>query len=430
MAAMEIINKVLNTRSMDLIQKYNLDKTYFPEYEDEFEFIVNHYNKYGNVPDKVTFTKKFEDFALYDIHETDKFLIDELMEEYGYMQFTSVLPRLSELLQSDSKKAYEYLQKQMDKLSPKNLSSGVDIISRAKDRYEEYLDAKENDGNNFISTSFKEIDKIIGGLNVLGEELLLVFGRTGTYKSWMATKIAMQGWKDGYRVGFVSPEMSANRIGYRFDTLNKHFSNTSLIRGKEEKDYKEYIDKLSKKKNPLFVSTPQDFDNYITVTKLKNWIIKEDLELLIIDGIKYIKNERGERYKQERDNLTEIAEDLMALSVDLQIPIVIVSQANRMGVKDKEDEDVTPNVENVYGADGLAHNCTKIISLGRKGGNLVVAIKKNRDGAENVKFNYIMNADTGNFEYIPTCDDGNDEEERTVVRGIIKDKFKDEGEIF
>ena len=36
-------------------------------------------------------------------------------------------------------------------------------------------------------------------------------------------------WQLGYNVGLISPEMSATKIGYRFDTLVNHFSNKNLV---------------------------------------------------------------------------------------------------------------------------------------------------------------------------------------------------------
>ena len=36
-------------------------------------------------------------------------------------------------------------------------------------------------------------------------------------------------WQIGYNVGLISPEMSSSKIGYRFDTLIKHFNNNNLV---------------------------------------------------------------------------------------------------------------------------------------------------------------------------------------------------------
>ena len=42
-------------------------------------------------------------------------------------------------------------------------------------------------------------------------------------------------WQIGYNVGLISPEMSSSKIGYRFDTLTKHFNNNNLVWRKRRK---------------------------------------------------------------------------------------------------------------------------------------------------------------------------------------------------
>ena len=64
-----------------------------------------------------------------------------------------------------------------------------------------------------------------------GEELVVLFARIGQGKSWVLNKMLSHSWQIGYNVGLISPEMSATKIGYRFDTLVQHVANGSLIHG-------------------------------------------------------------------------------------------------------------------------------------------------------------------------------------------------------
>ena len=59
--------------------------------------------------------------------------------------------------------------------------------------------------------------------------MVVLFARIGQGKSWILNKMLAHSWQIGYNVGLISPEMSAVKIGYRFDTLVNHFSNKNLV---------------------------------------------------------------------------------------------------------------------------------------------------------------------------------------------------------
>ena len=136
-------------------------------------------------------------------------------------------------------------------------------------------------------------------------------------------------WEIGMNVGLISPEMSSTKIGYRFDTLINHFSNNNLVWGKEEKGYEEYIKKLKERKNKYIVTIPQDFNKKITVSKIKSFCQKNKIDILGIDGITYLTDERYKKGDNRTTMLTNISEDLISLSIELKIPILVVVQSNR-----------------------------------------------------------------------------------------------------
>ena len=55
----QVLNYILNTKDYSIIVLNGIDSKYFPNYKQEFQFITDHYNKYGNVCDKETFVNKF-----------------------------------------------------------------------------------------------------------------------------------------------------------------------------------------------------------------------------------------------------------------------------------------------------------------------------------------------------------------------------------
>ena len=421
MTSLQTQNKIINTKNYDIVTHNALDKTYFYPYEKEFEFIDTHYNTYGNVPDKETFLVEFPEFDTFEVTESDQYLVDRLNEEHLYSCAVPILEKSAEILKGNSIDAVNFL---MQKIPTLNKNVGIkttDIIHSADIRYRDY-EKKLNgeDDRFFLSTGFHELDYTIHGWQ-RGEELVVLFARTNQGKSWVLVKTLTEAWRSGNNVGLISPEMSANRIGFRFDTLYKHFSNTSLLWGREVSGYGDYINDLNNHQANFFVSTPQDFGGEVTVAKIKSFVQNNNIEVLGIDGISYVRDTRSTRNDNQQAQLTHISEDLFALSKELEIPIIIVVQANRDGVKQNGGD---LQLENIRDADGIAYNASKIIAIRQRVDEetLELAVKKNRDGQVGGKFLYQWLPDTGDFRYIPSEEDGN-ETDREQKTEELRNKF-------
>ena len=77
--------------------------------------------------------------------------------------------------------------------------------------------------------------------------------------------------------------MSANKVGYRADTLAGHMSNRSITQGRPEvqNEYKAYIDNMKDKfKGNLWVITPKDLGGQATVTDLRAFVERYNLDML------------------------------------------------------------------------------------------------------------------------------------------------------
>lgn len=433
MVALQIISKILATKDSRILEDNLLSKEYFVGYEDEYEFLVKHEKEYGSVPDKATFLAKFPDIDLVEVTESDRYLVDTIREEYLYYRSVPVVQKVAELLKSDANAAAEYMIQAMKDLQPNYRLGGVNIIADAEERFNQFLERKEHQQDWFFTCGFEELDELIHGIQ-REEELFVIFARTNQGKSWVLEKMCTHVWQIGYNVGYISPEMGASSIGYRFDTLNKNFSNRGLMWGKEEideKEYSDYLKTLKNTKNSFIVATPNDFDRKITVTKLKNWIQQYKLDLIAVDGITYMTDERYKRGDNKTTTLTNISEDLMSLSMEMKVPILIVVQANRSGVA-QDDNDGTPELETVRDSDGISHNASKVISIRQtKDGILKMGVKKQRFGAVGGKLNYSWNVNTGEFLFIPAEDDA-EPRQRTErkVREVKRQFSGDKEDVF
>lgn len=405
MVELQILSKVIRDKNISILTLNNLTPDYFPTYPEELQFILEHVRDYGGVPDKETFIGKFPDFPFVEVGETDKYLVDTINEEHLYSVAVPIVSKIAEFMQTDARAAVEYLQSQLINLQVKSAAVGVDIISQARQRYDEWQDLKDNKDEYVIGTGFDQLDDIIGGLH-RGEELYVIFARTGQGKSWFLIKHLQHAWRLGLRVGLIEPEMSGSKTGYRFDTIHGHFSNTAMVRGKDLDEYEKYIEDLEKKKTPFFVASPRDFQRKITVSKLRSFCLTNHIDILGIDGISYMTDERMAKGDNRSTQLTNISEDLMDLSIELGIPIIVVAQSNREGAK----SDSSPSLENIRDSDGIAYNASLVVSIRQKKDFIVeCSVEKSRNSVTGSKLLYMWDIDKGIFTYVE-----NDEEEHTA----------------
>lgn len=403
MVALQILSKVLQTADDSIIVDNMLTVEYFIGFEEEYNFIMEHKDKYGNVPDKETFQAKFPNFEMLEVNEPDRYLVETIREENSYAVAVPIINKYAELLKSDANEANEYLASQMSKLQPNYCIGGVDIIHNADKRYEEYLDRKNNQKEWYFESGFPELDDLLGGIQ-RKEEFVVIVARLGQGKSWQLLKIAGHIWKTGFNVGYVSPEMSHNAVGFRFDTLLGHFSNKDLMHGRDVAEYDQHLDMLKERKNKFVVTTPIDFNREITVSKLRNFVKQNKLDALCIDGIKYLRDERGKKGDNTTTSLTNISEDLIELSVEVGIPVIVVVQSNRGGASNA-DEDGAPKVEDIRDSDGIGQCATKILSLKQKtGGVLEIDLLKNRYGIGGGRVDYLWDIDKGDYINIPIAE--------------------------
>jgi replicative DNA helicase len=427
MIVLQVLNKIIESKEFNIVTENNLTEEHFIGYENEFKFILEHFNNYKKVPNKETFLSVFNEFDLITVTEPDKYLIDALNEEYLYYQSAKALQKTADILKVNSIDALEYLQGEVKNLQGITKLGGVDIIKESDERFKNYEKRVAGEKSFFITTGFEELDDIIHGWSK-GQELVIFFARIGQGKSWVLVRCLTHAWEIGLNVGLISPEMSAEKIGYRFDTLKNNFSNSNLVWGKEEEGYKDYIEDLKKKDNCFKIGTSKDFNKKITVSKIRQFCISNNLDILGIDGLAYLHDERHQKGDNKTTALTNISEDLFLLSEELQIPMLTVLQSNRGGVK--EDEKGTPEIENIRDSDGPAMNATKIIALRQTGAGIEFGIKKHRDGVTGGKLIYYWDINTGVFNYIPSEDDTIDRDKKVARVKEIKKSFKDGTDVF
>ena len=291
MVEQSLICKVLDAPDLEILHANGVIAEMFLTSRDEVEFIINHYNTYKQMPDKVTFLGHFKEFQMLEVTESTDYLVYKLKEAYTYTKLAPIIQSTADLVREDSIKAIQYIKEQLEALQKEvpvsRNKDGYDIVANAKDRLAEYKKRCEVKGLIGIPTGIDKLDELTNGW-MWGEELVVVTGRTNVGKTWIGEYFAVVAWKLGYKILFYSGEMSKEMVGFRFDTLNKHFSNMGLLNGAHtlgakrdteggkclQEDYENYINQLSQKSG-FIVVTPDDFEGRKpNADEIKTWRVE------------------------------------------------------------------------------------------------------------------------------------------------------------
>lgn len=423
MIQLQFLNYLLTTKDYSIISLNNITEDYFSEYRDEFRFIKYHNEQYGNVPDFPTFLVKFPKFDVLDVKENPNFLLKELVQDLNTRRLATTFNRVRNYLMNNQiEEAMEAYKRANENLVNTNVINSVDIIHDTH-RYDDYVKRLNNFDKYFVKTGFKELDNIIGGWDK-EEELAVIVARSGMGKSWFLLKSALAAAEQGLIVGLYSGEMSEKKVGYRIDTLLGHISNGALIHGNEsvQADYQEHIKSLSNKvKGDIKVITPLSMNGPATVSALRAFIEKEKLDILFIDQLSLLDDERHARNPVER--ATNISKDLKILQTLKKIPIISVSQQNRS--KLEGDEDII-DTSQLSMSDRIGQDATSIIGIMRdKKDNHVfkLYVVKSRDNENNAKLSYYVDLNLGKFKFIPETDSDLEDSRYDVENNDGEDVF-------
>lgn len=391
----QVISKLLEDGNIDILLDKNITSEYFVTYGEEARFIFSHYNEYRKVPSKESFIGKFNEFEFTGTTESWDYLTTALIENYMFSELAKLINSSTKVIEENALTGYQMLKNKMTELESIRPISSNDIVKGAQDRLDVYNKKVENKTDNTIAVGLKEIDEKIGGWYI-GEELVTVMARTNQGKSWILLEFLMNAWKQGKRVGLYSGEMSSEQVGYRFDALLNHFSNLALIRGNEttKEEYQKYIDDLKSKENCFVVITPKDLGHLANVNDIDYMIKKYNLDIVGIDQFSLMDDFRAKRGDPLRIRLGNISADLFNLSMKYKIPIIALSQANRMAGKSD-----APELEHMSESDAIAQNSTKVLSMNKKGNELRIKVVKNRYGQVGDEFIYLWDIDTGQFNF-------------------------------
>ena len=193
------------------------------------------------------------------------------------------------------------------------------IAKENKERY--FTDKKENK----IHIGIYSLDDIIGGLE--GGDVVVIAARPAVGKSAFVTQTANNIAEQGKKVCFYNLEMQEKQMYERFVVSKSgipltRLRNAKAYLGDEKERFEKANNDLMKNEN-IVISTGSK-----SVNEIRAEVRHMDYDIIIIDYLQLLKTDKEYRGNRTAE-VGAISKAIKALAMELNIPIIALSQLNR-----------------------------------------------------------------------------------------------------
>ena len=392
MIQIQVLNKILTEGFEKWAINYELSKDYFSDFQDEYDYLYDYYEKYKITPDTLTFLNKFPNFDIINVYESDNSLIDNLKNDYILRQYASIYntdrDKVINAPYESVVNIINELQKVIDETAPSNYTGWLDLRDKGYQVAREALDDIDSVCYPIGLDGLEELH----GLNK-NTDYLIIAGRPNHGKSMFLCKIIATLLKNDKTVAFYSGEMEKSEVIFRIYSILTGRSTSELMYGKSQQALDDFVAYMEQNQFKLYMADKRDFGNKCpTANQLRTFCIKTKAEVLAVDQVSLMSP--NQRAKYDWRDTAAISRELKMLRDDLNIPILVVSQLNRT-----KTEDGDTDVVQLAGSDVLGQDATKVLTIKRdKSSNITtLSVAKNRSGKAFVNVKYDIDYDHGQF---------------------------------
>lgn len=322
-----------------------------------YMFIEDFYSKYGSIPSIDLVEQEFDSLKLTYAKEPVDYYLDKVVENYIRVKGSEILLKSARGLLQDPMKGVTDLQGSISELTLEAVPTRDDVIDDTIDsRKERYLRLKSIGGMDGMPTPWEVLNEATMGLHE--GDFISIVSRPGVGKSWFLTIFAEYAARLGFKVLFVTNEMSNTQIMQRFDAIYfklpyKEFRAGLLPDVLEER----YFKGLEEMKGKVDVVVTQDVQG---VNSIGSKIDQYKPDLVLIDGMYLLLDDQKSTNKWE--GITNISRNLKRMAIKKKVPILATTQFNRAAEEIKIDR-VT--LSNLGFSDSIGQDADVVLGLFR-----------------------------------------------------------------
>lgn len=398
-----LISALLNNRDVMAASKFGIKPDHMLGYHAEYNWLLNHYQTYGEDPSWDIFLCDFPEFGqLRSDHEDIRSACDQVFKSDAKRKITEAVTTVTELnALGDVSAAYNHFVEtaQPIRTSPKPRRLLTDLG---------FLDDWDKD-ETIIDTPYHSLNRMTGGMRP--GQIWYLAARPKNGKSAHLVNIVKKAVLDGCRVKFYSLEMSEAEVRARFHAaLARQYGFPEITltsirdRTVDRHQYKTFVGELQDKLNncggSLDIHTPKQ--GMVTPGVIAAGA--DEYHLNAVDYIGLMRCDSGSRAVEDWRNLAQISNDLKLMAGAHDTCMLVASQINRDGETGKEP----PKLSNLAGSDALGQDGDVVLTMRAAPHNVgsYFSVEGNRHGPAG-KFYTLFDPNTGDFSEVDkeTLDD-------------------------
>jgi len=252
---------------------------------------------------------------------------------------------------------------------------------------------------NPVSTGWEKVDSLMK--NGLGTgELGVIVAPTGAGKSMVLSHLGAQAIKDGKNVVHYTLELSEEVTGQRYDSCISGVPLNALLHQKEE--VLEVITDLEGtliiKEYPTKAASTNTIKTHLEKLKKRN----HKIDMILVDYADLLKPTT--HFKEKRNELESIYENLRAIAQEYKCPVWTASQTNRTGLNAEvvTMESISEAFNKCFVSDFICSISRTIKDKSANTGRMFIA--KNRNGPDGMVFPLFMDTSNVNIKVLAKVD--------------------------
>lgn len=375
----------------------------FSSHKDIWEKMRTHYYKYRTAPSLSLVKEWFTDFEPAEISGPTAYYVESLRNDKIVNGLNSISEGIDKAIDKEvaPEKILAHLQKRLSELN--RFSAGIKDLNimdqkMSAQHYEQVKEkVKAMGGAVGIRTGFDSIDTAYTTGQAPGH-FIGVIGWPGHKKTFLAGKLAINVWKQGFRPMIVSLEMSPDNMRDRIYTMMGEglWRMSGFNRGDVDiEKFKEWTNEYFEDRQDFIIVSPEGLSE-ITPATIQAKIDQYKPDWIMVDYLQLLTDNKKSGADSAR--VMNISKELKALAMSNSIPVIAVIAATST---DKEDRKRPPALSQSAWSKSIEYDADLAFSVHTYESDIgekitEVTKRKNRHGDD---FNFYVELDpeTGEF---------------------------------
>ena len=410
-AELKLLSSITTVNDLAKILQRGIDEKSFVKYGTVFNHFVDYRKTYASIPSADDLRLMFK----IDLQEPGdlEYYISEVTD-LALVRDTSVvihehLGTQMSLMEKNPKEVLRGLLESLRKLNKSDISHVAWLDRDAMQRLgwlQDKIDAKEHGNIIGIPTGLHCFDSTLQGWGK--GEAIMVMAPKGVGKSWMGMYFGVVAYHSGFKVLFLSPEMTIEECAYRFDVLlasfheritNQKFalSHTAITTGQQDEEvYEEWLRMLTRREDFIAVDAPPS--GKFNVSSILGLMEEYKPDMMVLDGLHLVGGEAGQAGWEV---IKQASDSLKAAAQYLGCTVVWTSQVDKAAMKNSTEP--ATGASAAYGKASV-EAANRLITLAEVKGDprrLTFKVPNNRSGREfHIKQDLIFDVDVGRIEQV------------------------------